>query len=150
EGVGIGPLDCELQFGRGLCAVYEAGLLERQGRKREAHARHATSAGAMLACRTLDQEDAGWTHEDYLPSATRESTWLPSSPAELGRLFLVQAVSTGLSANSRTWQWGRLVKDIIAVYRKDMRELCQKARPGDDNYNMKLMARLQFALVDKD
>jgi hypothetical protein len=82
--------------------------------------------------------------------ATHDFTHLPTGQADLERLFLSQAVVNGLEPNSRTWQWDRLVKDVLAVMRRTLRETCKEAKPGDEHYEIKLMARLQFAYADLD
>jgi tetratricopeptide (TPR) repeat protein len=150
KGVELAPLEFELQMGLGPCATYEAERLVRLSRKREANAFYATATEALAAAQDIDVQEVGWSYEYYLRAGTRSFTWLPSSPVELERLFLVQAVITGLEATSRTWQWERLVKDIVEIYKRDLRENCKKAKPGDDLYAMKLMARLRFAMIDKD
>ena len=150
KGIEIAPLEFELQFGLGLCGFYEALRLARMSAKREANVAFAVSAEATQACQDIDVQEAGWSYEYYMRSATREFTWLPSSPTELERLFLVQAAMTGLEPTSRTWQWERLVDDVLEVQKRELREVCRKTKPGDDLYGMKMLARLQFQLTDKD
>ncbi|MCB9893294.1 MAG: tetratricopeptide repeat protein [Planctomycetes bacterium] len=150
KGVEIAPLEFELQLGLGLCATYEAERLSKAGLKRDAYNYYAIAAEALAAAQDIDPQEAGWAYEYYTRSLTRSFTWLPSSQTELGRVFLVQAVLTGLEPTSRTWQWERLVKDIVDLYKKDLRDTCRKAKPGDEHYAMKLMARVRFDVIDKD
>ena len=150
KGAEIAPLEFELQLALGLCATYEAERLAKKGLKRDANGYYATAAEALAAAQDIDPQEAGWAYEYYTRSLTRSFTWLPSSQTELGRVFLVQAVLTGLEPTSRTWQWERLVKDMVDLYKRDLRDTCRNAKPGDELYAMKLMARLRFDVIDKN
>ncbi|MCB9935642.1 MAG: hypothetical protein H6840_08100 [Planctomycetes bacterium] len=150
KGVAIAPLEHELQLSLGLCATYEAERLHKKRLRDEALDAWAISVEALAAAQDIDPQEVEYTYEYYVRSGSHAYTWLPSNDDQLERLFLSQAVITGLEPNTRTWQWDRLVKEVITVQKRLLRETVRAARPGEKRYEMKLMARLRFALTDDD
>lgn len=150
KGVALAPLEHELQLSLGLCATYEAERLHKQRRTEEALDAWAVSLDALAAAQDIDPQEFAYVYEFYVRSGSHAYTWLPSNESELERLFLSQAVVNGLQPNSRTWQWDRLVKDVVNVQKRVLRETVREAKPGDKLYEMKLMARLTFAMADQD
>lgn len=150
KGIALAPLEHELQLSLGLCATYEAERLHKLRRTEEALDAWAVALDALAAAQDIDPQEFAYVYEFYVRSGSHAYTWLPSNEDDLERLFLSQAVVNGLQPNSRTWQWDRLVKDVINVQQRVLRETAREARPGDRLYDMKLMARLQFALADGD
>lgn len=150
KGIEVAPLEHELQLSLGLCATYEAERLHKQRRTEEALDAWAISVDALAAAQDIDPQEFAYVYEFYVRSGSHAYTWLPSNESDLERLFLSQAVVNGLQSNSRTWQWDRLVKDVINVQQRVLRETVREAKPGDNLYEMKLMARLTFAMADQD
>ncbi|MDC1141892.1 hypothetical protein OAU50_02270, partial [Planctomycetota bacterium] len=66
------------------------------------------------------------------------------------RVFMTQAVLNGLEDSSRTWEWKRLVADVIEVWKNRVRKDVKNATPDAPLFCMKLQARLVLTAVDGD
>ena len=150
KGVKIAPLDHEMQMSLGLCANYEGERLARLRKKREATDAFATSSEALAVCQDIDPQAMKWVYEYYVRATTHKFKVLPTNPKTLERLFLTQACVNGLTSNRRTGDWDELVKGVIDIWRGLIRDLCRNAKPDEPMYQMKLLARLQFDLVEQD
>jgi tetratricopeptide (TPR) repeat protein len=150
KAVALAPREHEFHKSLGLCGTYLAEGLFKKRQRDEALDAWVAAIEALKNAVDIDPRDVKWVYEYYVRVATRDFTHLPTSEADLERLFLSQAVVTGLEPNSRTFQWDRLVKDVLVVMRRTVRETCKEAKPGDDDYEIKLMARLQFAVGDQN
>jgi tetratricopeptide (TPR) repeat protein len=150
KAVALAPREHEYNKGLGLCGTYLAESSFKKQQRDVALDAWVAATDALAKCMEIDPREVKWVYEYYVRVATHDFTHLPTSEADLERLFLSQAVFTGLEPNSRTFQWDRLVNDILVVMRRTLRETCKEAKPGDEAYEMKLMARLQFARADND
>lgn len=150
KGIKVNPDDHELQMSIGLCGTYHAESSFKKRDEATALEAWATATESLARAQDLDPQEIKWVYEYYPRVATHDYTWLPSNEAELERLFLTQAVLTGLESNSRSWQFDRLAKDILPSMKRTLRETCKAAKPDDPLYVMKLLARAQFAIVDQD
>lgn len=149
KSIELNPNDHEAHLSLGLCATY---LGERRAKVNSPRAplAFAKAAEALWRALTLDQQEVAWVYEFYVRAKTRGFTYLPTNSDELDGLFLVQAVRTGLEPTSRTFQWERLVKDVIGTMKRKLRADVREATPDDELFTLKLLARLQFAYVDED
>ncbi|MEZ5993231.1 MAG: hypothetical protein R3E76_12890 [Planctomycetota bacterium] len=150
KGVEIAPLDHELQMSLGLCANYLGESMAKQRKREESSDAFAISTEALAAAQDIDPQAMRWVYEYYVRACTHKFKRLPTNPNTLERLFLTQAALTGLTSNSRTGEWDRLVVDVIRLQRDLVQDLCREAQPDDSLYTMKLIARLQFDLVEDD
>lgn len=150
KGVAIAPLEHELQMSLGLCANYEGERLAKKREREKSADAFAISTEALAAAQDIDQQTMRWVYEYYVRACTHKFKRLPTNPNTLERLFLTQAALTGLTSSSRTGEWDRLVVDVIRLQRDLTFDLCREAQPDDPLYTMKLIARLQFDLVEGD
>lgn len=150
KGVKIAPLEHELQMSLGLCANYLGERLAKLQDRDGATDAFATSSAALAAAQDIDPQSMKWVYEYYVRAATHKFKRLPTNPKTLERLFLTQAALNGLTASRRTTEWDGLVQDVIKLQRGLIRDLCREAKPGDSLYMLKLIARLQFDLVEQE
>jgi tetratricopeptide (TPR) repeat protein len=155
----IAPANFEVQSGLGLCANYETERLTRESlrgiagspetRERRAEI-YGISVDALWAAIELDPFHMDLAHQFYPRAVTQNFRFLPSSPAELDRLFLMQSILFALTETSRTGQFDRLVAPMIASQRRVSRRAARTAKPGQGDFGLQLMARFQFAVTDSD
>ncbi|MBZ0135463.1 MAG: hypothetical protein K8I27_03690 [Planctomycetes bacterium] len=150
KGVTVNPRDFELQVGAGLCGFYYARTLAKENRQDEAREAFADAIDALRIAIRIDPQEVAYVYDYYVRSATHEFAWLPTNPQDLEELFLVQTVMTGLESSSRTWQWDRLVADILPTQKRLLRDTVKQAVPDDELYILKLLARLRLAGMDRD
>lgn len=150
KAVAKSPHEHEFFFSLGLCATYLGESLQKAAAEpaRIADA-FATAAEAMVAAQRLDPTPMGWLFEYHPRSATRSFKLLPANPDDLERVMLSQAVVNGLQPTSKTGEWDRLTVPVIATQRRLLRAAAKEAKPDNPDYEVWLMARLQFALVDR-
>jgi tetratricopeptide (TPR) repeat protein len=150
KAVALAPLEHEYQKVKGLCGTYLAESSWRAGKRNAAKDAWFDATDALALAQDIDPRELKWVYEYYVRVATHDFMFLPMGPAALDRLFLSQAVVNGLESTSRTPAWDKLVTPVIELMRRTLRETCDEAKPGDSLYEMKLMARLRFAVADED
>jgi len=146
----IAPGDFETQLSAGLCGFYKAEKLAKARSQDEARDAYADATDSFRAALRIDMQEVAYLYEFYVRAATHEYTWLPTNSDDLTELFLVQAALTGLQSNSRTFQWDRLVKDILGVQKRLLKEVVEAPDPQDELYVLKLIARLRLSSAAQD
>jgi len=147
----LAPTEHEYAFSMGLAGTYLGETLQKSAPASDAmRDAFATAAEGLQAAQRIDPTVLGWPYEYHVRSATHSFKRLPANPNDLERLMLSQAVVNGLQPTSKTSEWDRLVAPIIATQRRLLREAAKVAEPKSPDYEIWLMARLQFALVDKN
>lgn len=145
------PFEHEYAFSLGLVATYLGERLQKAEPAAEATTdAFATAAEALVAAQRIDPTMLGWPYEFHVRAATRSFKRLPVNPDDLERLMLSQAIVNGLQPTSKTAEWDKLVEPVIKTQRRLLREAAAAATAGSPDYEIWLMARLQFALVDTD
>lgn len=151
KAVAASPQEHEFAFSLGLAATYLGESLQKTAPSAEATIEaFATAAEALVAAQRIDPTVMGWPFEFHVRAQTRSFRQLPANPDDLERLLLSQAVVNGLQPTSKTAVWDRLVDPVIKTQRRLLRESARAADPKGPDYEVWLMARLQFALVDND
>ncbi|MCC6465036.1 MAG: hypothetical protein IT463_06820 [Planctomycetes bacterium] len=155
--IAMAPNEHEYRLSLGLCATYEGERLQKldlpgaQGdqARADAEAAFASAAESLEAAQQLDPSELLWAYEFHVRAATRSHTWLPTDPDAQERLLLSQAVFTGLQSSSKTFKFDRLLGEQgLATSRRYMRAVCREADAKDPLYEIKLLARLNFARHD--
>jgi hypothetical protein len=108
------------------------------------------AAKAMEAAQDIDPTVVKWVYEYYVRAATHGFKLIPPDADRRYRVFFSQAVMNGLEDNSRTWEWQRLVKDVVEVWRDRVRKDLKELLPDDPLFSIKLQARLVISAVDSD
>lgn len=153
RGLKLAPLDFELWLGLGLCGTYHAEALQKAGDEEGANNAFIIAAEAFERVQDIDPFEIEYAHEFYVRAATHKYTFMPAAYEAQERIFVSQAIMNGLTGSSRTWQFDRLVKDVIATWRRTTRETALsdevKTKPFAERSRW-YMARLLFAMVDNE
>lgn len=149
--VALAPQEHEYSFSLGLVATYLGEQLQKTMPAADATIdAFATASEALIAAQRIDPTMMGWPYEYHVRAGTRSFKHLPANPDDLERLMLSQAVVNGLQPTSKTGEWDKLVAPVIVQQRRLLRQAAKEAKADGPDYEVWLMARLQFALVDKD
>lgn len=152
------PGEHEYQLSMGLCATYLAEKFSKKvmpgasgaETRKQRDAAYDEAATALETAQEIDPTVVKWVYEYHVRAATHSFQVIPSNESRRYRVFLSQSVINGLENSSRTWEWKRLVKDIIDVWARKVRKDCGTAKPEDPLYSIKMQARLVFSMVDND
>lgn len=140
----LAPRDFELNLGLGMCATHLGEQLLRGKKLDESAAMFETATKALATCQEVDPQEVPWVYEFYVRAATHSFTHLPTNSDDLDRLFLTQAAVNGLESSDRTFQWDRLVKNVLNVQKRLVREAAAEAKPGEAMYETKLIVHLRM------
>lgn len=154
----IVPDDHEAMFSLAIISTHHAEKLQRTAfidstgdEQRERAIKHFDRAvWAWNRCLEIDITEQDMVLEFYVRAATRDYKYIPSEETEMTRLFLIQAVRNGLVKGAGGVNFGRLAGSMLEIQQKLTREVVREAKPEDADYELKLIARLNFAVADKD
>ena len=158
KAIKIAPDDHEANFSLAIISTHHAEKLQRTAfidstgdEQRERAIKHFNRAvWAWNRCLEIDITEQDMVLEFYVRAATRDYKYIPSDDDEMTRLFLIQAVRNGLVKGAGGVNFGRLAGNMLEIQQKLMREIVREAKPKDADYELKLIARLNFAVADKD
>lgn len=146
----IAPGEFEVQLSAGLCGFYKAETLAKELARDEARIAYADATDALKVAIRIDQQEVPYVYDYYVRAATHGYTQLPTQADDLEEIFLVQTVLTALQSSSRTFQWDRLVKDVLGAQKRLLKATVKEVEPDDELYLLKLMARLRLSFTDQD
>lgn len=146
----IAPGEFDTQLSAGLCGFYTAEVLAKARDNDKARIAYADATDALKTALRIDMQEVPYLYDFYVRAATHDYTRLPTQAEDLEELFLVQSVLTALQSSSRTFQWDRLVKDVLPAQKRLLKESVAETTPEDELYILKLMARLRLSFNDQD
>ncbi len=158
KAIKLAPDDHEANFSLAIMSTHHAEKLQRTAAmdssgdtQRELAIKHFDRAvWAWNRCLEIDITEQDMVLEFYVRAATRDFKYIPSDDAGLTRLFLIQAVRNGLSKGAGGNNFNKLVGDMLPLQQKLMRALVKEAKPEAADYELQLVARLNFAVADQD
>lgn len=158
KAIKVVPDDHEANFSLAIISTHHAEKLQRTAfidstgdEQRERAIKHFDRAvWAWNRCLAIDVTEQDMVLEFYVRAATRDYKYIPVEEADLKRLLLIQAVRNGLVKGAGGNNFSRLFGDLLPIQQKLMREWVKEAKLDDADYELRLLARLNFAAADKD
>jgi tetratricopeptide (TPR) repeat protein len=158
KAIKIAPDDHEANFSLAIISTHHAETLQRTAAmdssgdaQRELAVKHFDRAvWAWNRCLEIDITEQDRVLEFYARAATRDFKIIPSDDEGMTRLFLMQAARNGLSKGVGGNNFNKLVGDLLPLQQKLTRALVKEAKPDSPDYELQLIARLNFAVADAD
>lgn len=158
KAIKIAPDDHEANFSLAIISTHYAEKLQRTAfidstgdDQRERAISHFNRAlWAWNRCLEIDIAEQDMVLEFYVRAATRDYKYIPAEEADMSRLFLIQAIRNGLVKGAGGVNFGRLAGNMLEIQQKLTRDFVREGKPQDKDYELKLLARLNFAVADKN
>lgn len=157
KAIKVAPNDHEANFSLAIISTHHAEKLQRTAfidstgdeQRERAVAHFDRAVWAWNRCLEIDPTEHDMVLEFYVRSATRDYKYLPADDAGFNRLFLIQAVRNGLVKGAGGNNFARLMGPMLETQQPLVRDFVKAAKPEDSDYELKLVARINFASIDK-